>query len=102
MAYFFTVAVVRRRPTAEKWEWSCRRTDLFYSSAKNKDTERAREREEREIKTREKDVENTCVTGRCDDDDLADETICPDRTSSNLLLVRVENECVCVPLSIIQ
>jgi len=47
-----------------------------------------------EIKTREKDVENTCVTGRSDNDDGADDgAICPDRTSSNLLLVRVESEC---------
>jgi len=83
----------------------CRPTDLFYSSAKNKDTakecarvcvcEREREavRGRGEIKTREKDVKNTCVTGHDDDDDGADEAICPDRTSSNLLLVRVESEC---------
>lgn len=61
----------------------CRPADLFYSSAKNKDTKRER-------RNKKKYVENTCVTGRYGDD----EAICPDRTSSNLLLVRVETECV--------
>jgi len=78
---FFSPVV--RRPTAWKWEWFVARQICFIRRQKIKTQ---KEREE----LRKKYVENTCVTGRYGDD----EAICPDRTSSNLLLVRVESECV--------
>lgn len=73
---------VVRRSTAWKWEWFVARQICFIRRQKNIKTQKERE------EIRKKYVENTCVTGRYGDD----EAICPDRTSSNLLLVRVESE----------